>query len=163
MRRSQLLLQWTFPCTGHSLYSVVCSGIHSAENPQILEHPLDNYVGDNEPTKLECKVEGDPKPTVTWYRNGEKVSTSADDHSSHRLVIKEHGRDGLFFLRIIQNSNISDIGTYYCNATNIHGSAISRTAFIHKSVSRWEDKVDRALTLCCRDRDKAVLHLMNLF
>ncbi|RUS74296.1 hypothetical protein EGW08_017947, partial [Elysia chlorotica] len=99
-------------------------------NPRITEHPDDHYVSEGNPTKLICSVEGDPEPTVTWYRNGEKVVTG-NDIMKHRLFIKTEKRYELFFLRIIHESdNQPDIGDYYCNATNIHGSAISNIASI---------------------------------
>lgn len=94
-------------------------------NPRIVEHPKDGYVAKNEPATLNCKAEGNPKPVVTWYRNGRKVVTSEQDPSSHRLLLD----DQLFFLRIIHNKNNKpDIGVYYCKATNIHGSVVSRNA-----------------------------------
>lgn len=95
-------------------------------NPRIVEHPTDDYVAKNEPAKLNCKAEGDPPPTITWYRNGERVLTAADSPSSHRMLLNS---GQLFFLRIIHNKNAKpDVGVYYCNATNIHGSAISNNA-----------------------------------
>ena len=92
-----------------------------------MEHPTDDYVAKNEPAKLNCKAEGSPPPTITWYRNGERVVTSAENPSSHRMLLS-NGQQ-LFFLRIIHNKNSKpDVGSYYCNATNVHGSAISRNA-----------------------------------
>ncbi|CAL1527760.1 unnamed protein product [Lymnaea stagnalis] len=103
------------------------------ENPRIVEHPTDHYVAKNEPAKLLCKAEGDPPPEITWYRNGEKVITNKDDASSHRLLLTGE----LFFLRIIHSKNQKpDVGTYYCNATNVHGSAISRNATLQIAVLR---------------------------
>lgn len=55
-----------------------------SENPRIVEHPTDHYVARNEPAKLLCKAEGDPPPEITWYRNGQKVTTNKDDPSAHR-------------------------------------------------------------------------------
>ncbi|XP_076457798.1 roundabout homolog 2-like isoform X2 [Babylonia areolata] len=103
-------------------------------NPRIVEHPTDDYVAKNEPAKLNCKAEGDPPPTITWYRNGERVVTSAENPSSHRMLLN-NGQ--LFFLRIIHNKNSKpDVGSYYCNATNVHGSAISRNATLQLAVLR---------------------------
>ncbi|BFZ13792.1 hypothetical protein BsWGS_16832 [Bradybaena similaris] len=105
------------------------------ENPRIVEHPSDHYVARNEPAKLQCKAEGDPFPEITWYRNGQKVITTKDDQNAHRLLI--NGGTELFFLRIIHTkSQKPDVGTYYCNATNIHGSAISRNATLQIAVLR---------------------------
>ncbi|PVD27655.1 hypothetical protein C0Q70_12822 [Pomacea canaliculata] len=103
-------------------------------NPRIVEHPTDDYVAKNEPAKLNCKAEGDPPPTITWYRNGERVLTAADSPSSHRMLLNS---GQLFFLRIIHNKNAKpDVGVYYCNATNIHGSAISNNATLQLAVLR---------------------------
>ena len=56
------------------------------ENPRIVEHPQDHYVSEGNPTKLICTVDGNPEPTVTWYRNGEKVATEKDEIMKHRSV-----------------------------------------------------------------------------
>ena len=97
-------------------------------NPRITEHPLDDYFAKNEPATLNCKAEGDPKPTITWYRNGKPVETNRENPISHRMLL-DNGQ--LFFLRVIHSkNNHPDIGEYYCNATNSQGSVISRTANI---------------------------------
>ena len=70
--------------------------------------------------------------SVCRYRNGEPVVTSLMDPQSHRILLD--GDQRLFFLRIVHNKNSKkDVGTYYCNATNIHGSAISRNATLKLS------------------------------
>ncbi|KAL8616173.1 hypothetical protein ACOMHN_066659 [Nucella lapillus] len=103
-------------------------------NPRIVEQPTDDYVAKNEPAKLNCKAEGDPFPVITWYRNGERVVTSAENPSSHRMLVNG---GQLFFLRIIHNKNSKpDVGNYYCNASNVHGSAISRNATLQLAVLR---------------------------
>ncbi|KAK6168335.1 hypothetical protein SNE40_020892 [Patella caerulea] len=107
-----------------------------ASNPEIIEHPQDDYVAKNEPATLNCKAEGDPTPKITWYLNGKPVITSPENPSSHRMLLPS---GQLFFLRIIHNKNSKpDVGVYYCNATNIHGSAISRNATLEIAVLRDE-------------------------
>ncbi|GFR81836.1 roundabout homolog 2 [Elysia marginata] len=116
------------------------------DNPRITEHPQDHYVSLNNPTKLICSVDGDPEPTVTWYRNGEKVATEKDEIMKHRLHLQQGKSFQLFFLRIIHDKdNQPDIGNYYCNATNIHGSAISNMAAIKLS---GEYYTTTSCTLC---------------
>lgn len=95
-------------------------------NPRIVEHPQDGYVAKDEPASLNCRAEGEPKPNVTWYRNGEKVITSPENPFSNRMIFPG-GK--LFFLSVVHNKkDKTDVGVYYCNATNVHGSAISRNA-----------------------------------
>lgn len=95
-------------------------------NPRIVEHPQDGYVAKDEPASLNCRAEGEPKPKITWYRNGEKVITSPENPFSNRMIFPD-GK--LFFLSVVYNKkDKTDLGVYYCNATNIHGSAISRNA-----------------------------------
>jgi len=87
-------------------------------NPRIVEHPDDQYVIRNEPATLNCKAEGDPAPTVTWYRYGRPVVTANDNPTSHRMLLPS---GQLFFLRVQHHGstrNHTDLGVYYCNATN---------------------------------------------
>ena len=101
---------------------------HTYGNPRITDQPQDDYFAKNSPATLDCKAEGDPPPNITWYKDGERVETTRDNQLSHRMLLDD-GR--LFFLRVIHSkNNHPDIGEYYCNATNIHGTAISRTAII---------------------------------
>ncbi|XP_060573508.1 roundabout homolog 1-like isoform X3 [Ruditapes philippinarum] len=104
----------------------------SSSNPRITEHPQDDFFAKNEPATLNCKAEGDPRPTITWYRNGKPVETNRENPISHRMLL-DNGQ--LFFLRVIHSkNNHPDIGEYYCNATNSKGSVISRTANIQIAV-----------------------------
>ena len=45
----------------------------SMEIPSIVSHPEDSSVVKNEPVTLRCEAEGDPKPQITWYKDGKKV------------------------------------------------------------------------------------------
>ena len=94
----------------------VTEGSVEVPNPRIVEHPEDQYVIRNEPATLNCKAEGDPSPTVTWYRYGRPVVTANDNPTSHRMLLPS---GQLFFLRVQHGSrNHTDLGVYYCNATN---------------------------------------------
>lgn len=110
-----------------------CAGVQQITNPHIVEHPQDQYVAKNEPATLNCKAEGDPPPIITWYKNGQPVTTSAGNPSSHRMLLPS---GQLFFLRIIHMTTPKgekvqpDVGVYYCKATNPETqiSVISRNA-----------------------------------
>ncbi|XP_041372950.1 roundabout homolog 2-like isoform X3 [Gigantopelta aegis] len=124
-------------------------------NPRIVEHPDDDYVAKNEPATLNCKAEGEPKPKITWYRNGRVVVTSSENPQSHRMLLNT---GQLFFLRVIHNKNYKpDVGVYYCNATNIHGSAISRNATLEIAVLR-DDFRERPISQTVATGETATFH-----
>lgn len=62
--------------------------------PKITEHPLDVMVPRYEPVTLNCKADGVPSPTITWFKDGEQLKT---EPGSHRMILPA---GGLFFLKV---------------------------------------------------------------
>ncbi|XP_053213198.1 uncharacterized protein LOC128396610 [Panonychus citri] len=94
------------------------------EPPRIIEHPSDIVVKNNEPAMLYCKADGQPKPTIEWYKDGEKVRPGRP-----RIFISG---DGLFFYKVVSGEGKdSDTGIYYCIARNQIGKVYSRNATVN--------------------------------
>ena len=68
-------------------------------------HPVNVTVNESKSASFRCAASGDPKPTVTWYKSGLKLSHGG------RLVITE---DSLSIL----NVSAVDAGEYSCNVSN---------------------------------------------
>lgn len=64
------------------------------ENPHIIEHPMDTTVPKNDPFTFNCKAEGNPTPTIQWFKDGRELKTDA---GSHRIMLPA---GGLFFLKV---------------------------------------------------------------
>lgn len=62
--------------------------------PSIVEQPTDVVVRRNEPTTLNCKTDGFPAPTVEWFKDGQRVRSTAN-----RMILPS---GGLFFLHVLQ-------------------------------------------------------------
>ncbi|XP_067909938.1 roundabout homolog 1 isoform X2 [Heterodontus francisci] len=104
--------------------------------PLIIEHPTDLAVCRGEPATLNCRAEGRPQPIIEWYRNGERVETSMDDHLSQRTLLP-HG--SLFFLQLNQGrKGKSDEGVYTCVARNHLGYDVSKNASLYVASLREE-------------------------
>ena len=67
---------------------------------------------------MRCNVAGEKPINIIWYHNGKVVKTQ----NSTRLEITRDGK--LNF----HKTRASDVGTYYCRASNKFGSVVSRTA-----------------------------------
>lgn len=90
--------------------------------PNITEHPIDVLVAKNEPVTLNCKADGEPNPTIEWYKDGELVKTVG---KSHKVVLST---GQLFFLKVSQGRKEQDGGIYWCVAKNEAGTARSQNA-----------------------------------
>lgn len=106
--------------------------IQQISDPLIVEHPADAYVIRNEPATLNCKAEGRPPPVISWYRDGQLITTSTENPISHRMILPS----GQLLIMKVHSKNKSDVGEYYCNATNpeTRVSSISRRARLEVAV-----------------------------
>ncbi len=68
----------------------------------------------NEPLTLECSGSGIPEPTITWVREGERVSYLGNPN----LRALDGGRK----LKVA-NAQLQDMGQYTCVASNVAGNA----------------------------------------
>lgn len=66
------------------------------EYPRITENPMDVMVPRHDPATLNCKADGSPTPTITWYKDGEPLKF--EPGSSHRMLLPA---GGLFFLKVL--------------------------------------------------------------
>ena len=80
----QLLLIWCFSFFYFAAYDV----------PRITEHPLDVIVPRHDPATLNCKADGIPTPTITWYKDGEPIKI---EPGAHKMLL---GGGALFFLKV---------------------------------------------------------------
>ena len=97
----------------------------SGSVPRLVEHPGDVVVGRDEPATLRCEAVGQPRPEITWIKDGAPVRTAPADQSSHRVLLPS---GALFFLKAVQSGTEDDRGTYWCRATNSDGEVESRKA-----------------------------------
>ncbi|MBN3299469.1 HMCN1 protein, partial [Amia calva] len=67
---------------------------------------------------LPCEVQGFPRPSVTWQREGVPIATGS------RLAVLPNG--ALQFSRV----TLGDAGTYQCLAQNEAGTAVGRTSLV---------------------------------
>ena len=82
--------------------------------------PLSSRTGKK--VRLHCQFQGEPQPTITWYRNESVLLPTAD-----RLDITTEPTSSVLEISQIV---LDDTGIYTCRAVNEAGSAITSANFI---------------------------------
>ncbi|KAM4737433.1 neural cell adhesion molecule L1.2 isoform 2-T2 [Anableps anableps] len=85
--------------------------------PYWKQIPESLIYGPGEKVRLDCAAEGTPSPTISWTRNGEKISGNGTKHA----VIAENTS------LILNNVNFGDTAVYQCQASNKHGTILTNT------------------------------------
>lgn len=91
--------------SAYSLYRMMC------QHCSFLQHS-DTYVLAKDQLHLECRVRGEPKPTIVWTKDDRPVVDEDDDR-----IEQLDEADGYCKL-IIRSPSEADNGTYACVATN---------------------------------------------
>lgn len=93
--------------------------------PEILQGPEDLHLPPNMEfdARFQCNVTGEPKPVVTWTRDGMNLNYSTD----YRLVREKS--NGLHTLTI-EKAKESDSGMYACEASNGVGKTLARAKLL---------------------------------
>lgn len=87
--------------------------IRSTAFPVFTKRPKNVTEKSSSTVRLDCGVEGDPKPTVYWQFNFGNDFPAARERRMHVMP-----GDEAFF---ITNAKLSDQGVYTCTATNSAG------------------------------------------
>ncbi|XP_061842088.1 hemicentin-1 [Nerophis lumbriciformis] len=88
------------------------------EPPEIRPMTEEVQVVLHHGTILHCEVQGFPRPSITWQREGVPIA------AGHRLAVLSNG--SLKFSRV----TLGDAGTYQCLAKNEAGVAVGRTKLV---------------------------------
>ena len=103
----------------------------SAVAPTLVSGPVDTAQLTTTTVDLPCNVTGQPRPLVTWFKDGVTLvrsdgylNASVAASAGGRLAVLEEGS-----LRIQQVQH-SDQGSYSCAASNPNGTVASNTSFL---------------------------------
>ena len=88
----------------------------------IADSDSEVYVTAGQSAVLPCDVSGDPRPQVTWTKNGHRLTSENDPH----YFIRESGSLEIF------SGHPDDTATYSCTAINVAGVTEKRVMlFVH--------------------------------
>ena len=89
--------------------------------PKFLKQPSGDTKSEGQSVTLECEIEGKPKPTVTWLKDGVEVNSLGDSR------ITASNKLDTWTLNITE-LNRNDEGSYTCHASNSLDNKTSATA-----------------------------------
>lgn len=105
----------------HSIISPPPSHPHVHTAPvSVVESPANRTALYLQPVSFSCLVRGSHDVTLNWVRHGEGVLMS---DASRVTVTEEQLNETFYLLRLeFMSVELSDDGTYTCNASNQHSS-----------------------------------------
>ncbi|XP_070979938.1 coiled-coil domain-containing protein 141-like isoform X2 [Oncorhynchus clarkii lewisi] len=103
------------PGTSRSMGSTL-AGQGPPHFSKLLSSPT---VMEGSPVTLEVEVTGFPEPTLTWFKNGEKLT-----NDEHIELSQKEGKHALFIQKVTE----ADAGLYVCGAVNSSGTLSSSAA-----------------------------------
>ena len=89
--------------------------------PKFLKQPSRETKSEGQRVSLECQIEGKPKPTVTWLKDGAEVNSTGDSR-----ITASNNLDT--WTLNITKLNRTDEGNYTCHASNPLDNKTSTTA-----------------------------------
>jgi Immunoglobulin I-set domain len=111
-----------YVCVAENLAAVKEShpvSLYVYSRPSVITPPQDVTALADDNVVFECKVVGDPLPTVTWHKKDSRKVMATDS----RFQTQDDG--GLRINRV----SVADEGAYFCQADNSMGS-VSETAVL---------------------------------
>ena len=78
---------------------------------------MDQTQNEGETASFTCQATGEPIPTIRWYLNSAPVDETNTTKGS--LSIMPLNTTAISSTLTIMNVQLSDVGTYTCNATNV--------------------------------------------
>lgn len=93
--------------------------------PQISQKPRNSKLVEGTDAVFSVKVTGNPKPRLTWFRNGQRIVNSEKyeiTYSSNLATLR------------IKNANYSDSGNYTLLVENIQGCLVSSAVLVIEPV-----------------------------
>ena len=89
--------------------------------PEVIKPAETVEVEEGKPARMECQISGQPKPTVEWFKDSEKVKESKR--------IKPESDNEAFSLNF-KETQLDDEGEYKCVARNEFGSVSSQAELL---------------------------------
>ncbi|MBN3282127.1 CC141 protein, partial [Polyodon spathula] len=114
----------------------------SGQGPNFSRLLPNTTVVEGSPVTLEVEVTGFPEPTLTWYRNGHKLT-----NDEHIELSQKEGKHSLFIKKVTD----SDVGLYVVRAKNSSGT-LSSSAILQVK-GNWQPNFTHTVNVdwltCC--------------
>uniref|UniRef100_A0ABD2XAR8 Ig-like domain-containing protein n=1 Tax=Trichogramma kaykai TaxID=54128 RepID=A0ABD2XAR8_9HYME len=108
--------------------------------PTFTEPPVIEQIDDGDTVMFQCRLAGDPKPTVKWYKGSVEIHESSKYHMSLELDQKIYHLARLLINEVVQQ----DSGEYRAVAKNRLGQGVATISLTFEGGDRPKIPDDRA-------------------